>query len=272
MFNVADSQRAYEELFSYAPVGDFNRWNADGGEIGFEVPTPRYLTTITHLHWSKGISYTHKMKLEFKHKASDIMNATRGFARSAANTKETYAASFFNTSFTTAWTDAVYFFSASHPLATGASFGGSAVTTCSNLATGALSLTTLASAILLLRKTKDDMGRPMDLRAKYLVVPMELELTAKRLLQSPEKPDDTDRSLNILDKYGIQIVVWPFLSSTTAWYLRADEIKTNFFNREQLVQKIDQDSRNTWNDYHSAAFACSAGAKCWRGWVGSTGT
>lgn len=271
VFQTHSSDKPYEEMISYAPIGPFEQWNADGDDIAYEVPGQRYVIRVTNLDYSKGTAYTHKMQREFKYRQSAVLDATRTFARASAHTKETTAASFLNTAFATAthpWyvVETKYFFSATHTTATSA--------TCSNLASGALTFSTLSSAVTTLRATVDDRGRPMMLEPDTLIVPSDLELLAKELVISPDRPDATERAKSVIYKLGLKVVVWPYLTSSTAWFLRAPlaDCGTLYFEREGLTQRMQTDNIYTWNDYHSAAYACSFGAKTWRGWVGSLGT
>jgi hypothetical protein len=261
MFNVHTSGRGYEELQGYAGTGDFNTW-PDGQTLSYDVVSSRYLSTFTHVRYAKGIRYTQNMIADAKYNL--IQDSTSQLGIAAAATKETQATALFNNGFTTVWhaTEAQYLFATSHPLANGS--------TGSNLATGALSLTTLETGIALLRKTKDDQGRPMNIIPEVLMVPPDLEITALKLVQSPDDPSTANRAVNPVQRMRLRVVVNAYLTSTTAWFLRGNQYATELFDREPLRTAMTDDF-DTGDTKHKASFRFVCGAKDWRGWVASTG-
>ncbi len=91
-----------------------------------------------------------------------------------------------------------------------------------NLLTGtgsALSEDSLAAAKVLLSKQKDMAGKTIRVLPKYLIVPSELETTAKKLVTAttPAKVSDVNVFANEFD-----IIVEPRLTDPKAWYLSAD--------------------------------------------------
>jgi hypothetical protein len=107
-------------------------------------------------------------------------------------------------------TDADGFFSSAHKnLLTGAS--------------SALSFSSLADAVKLLRLQKDADGLPLDIVPKVLLVPPSLEATARALLASQElnQTGDLAPTGNPLSSLNLVLEVEPRLEddSSTAWYL-----------------------------------------------------
>lgn len=91
-----------------------------------------------------------------------------------------------------------------------------------NLLTGTgsvLSEDSLAAAKVLLSKQKDMAGKTIRVVPKYLIVPPELETTAKKLVTAttPAKVSDVNVFANEFD-----IIVEPRLTDPKAWYLSAD--------------------------------------------------
>ncbi len=91
-----------------------------------------------------------------------------------------------------------------------------------NLLTGTdstLSEDSLAAAKVLLSKQKDLAGKMIRVVPKYLIVPPELETTAKKLVTAttPAKVSDVNVFANEFD-----IIVEPRLTDTKSWYLSAD--------------------------------------------------
>lgn len=91
-----------------------------------------------------------------------------------------------------------------------------------NLLTGAasaLSEESLAAAKVLLSKQKDISGKLIRVVPKYLIVPPELEVTAKKLVTAttPAKTSDVNVFANEFD-----IIVEPRLTNSKEWHLSAD--------------------------------------------------
>ena len=106
--------------------------------------------------------------------------------------------------------DGQYFFDTDHPI-------GETGSTQSNKITTALDATSFRTARAMLRKMKDDFGRPtlnrnMDL---LLVVPADLEGTAEAILEAER---DTNGATNTL-KGKARILVADWLADTNNWYL-----------------------------------------------------
>ncbi|MCH5305196.1 MAG: Mu-like prophage major head subunit gpT family protein [Rikenella sp.] len=83
----------------------------------------------------------------------------------------------------------------------------------------ALSEESLAAAKVLLSKQKDLAGKTIRVLPKYLIVPPELEITAKKLVTAttPAKVSDVNVFANEFD-----IIVEPRLTDPKSWYLSAD--------------------------------------------------
>lgn len=106
--------------------------------------------------------------------------------------------------------DGQYFFDTDHPI-------GETGSTQSNKITSALDATSFRTARAMLRKMKDDFGRPtlnrnMDL---LLVVPADLEGTAETILEAER---DSNGATNTL-KGKARILVADWLGDTNNWYL-----------------------------------------------------
>jgi hypothetical protein len=87
-------------------------------------------------------------------------------------------------------------------------------------ATTALSADGLAAAMLKFRRQKGlDGKRNIRITPKYLVVPPELEVTARRLLTAVTPANTQD--VNVFAN-AMEIIVEPRLTDSTAWYLIAD--------------------------------------------------
>lgn len=139
-------------------------------------------------------------------------------ARMALITQDQNAFNLFNLSFTTALTaDGQAIIASNHAL-----IGGG---TTSNLISGALSSTTLNTAIQALRTQKNQAGVVVGGAPAILLVPPALFVTAVQLTESALVSDSAYNGINVYrSAYGITVYQSPFLSaaaggSDTAWWL-----------------------------------------------------
>ena len=115
--------------------------------------------------------------------------------------------------------DGQYFFDTDH-----VNQGAEYQTSQSNKGTTALSAAALKTAITAMQKFKDDRGRPMGVNPTHMVVPPDLEWTARETLESqidPDAPAATYASptkINTL-KGRLQLIVTPYLTDVSNWYL-----------------------------------------------------
>jgi len=108
-----------------------------------------------------------------------------------------------------------------------------------------LTIANLETALEVMAGRTDAAGEPIYCRAKYLVVPPALEMTARQILTSATKmwlagattiagaPDVPYPTTNVVSQYGLQLIVDPYLpaaatangsaaSQNSQWYLFAD--------------------------------------------------
>lgn len=93
--------------------------------------------------------------------------------------------------------------------------------TFSNILTGnpVLSYNAVSLAKQAMTRFVNHEGEPDPRMGPYnLIVPPELEFIAKEIEQSPDRPDTADRAKNVVSSQ-INVIVNPYLTSTTAWAL-----------------------------------------------------
>ncbi|MFO8112747.1 MAG: Mu-like prophage major head subunit gpT family protein, partial [Desulfosalsimonadaceae bacterium] len=100
--------------------------------------------------------------------------------------------------------------------------------TWSNLATASgLAYSTLQSAILAFENQTDHRGKKINQTPMVLLVPPALEMKALELLKSIGMPESANNEPNAvrLARPRLRMVVWPYLTSSTAWYLIGDNAR-----------------------------------------------
>jgi len=136
--------------------------------------------------------------------------------------------------------DGQYFFDTDHPV-------GKTGGTQSNRGTAALSATSYEAARSALRKMKDDFGRPVNQALNLiLVVPAELEGTAKKILEA-ETVNGGDTNTNA---GTAKILVSPWLEDANNWYLvnTAGVIKPFVVQEREFIpfEALEDDSETSW--------------------------
>ncbi|QGH73004.1 MAG: capsid maturation protease [Siphoviridae sp. ctCJE6] len=94
-------------------------------------------------------------------------------------------------------------------------------TALANTAAGAAAVQTAMVGIK--NQTDPDTGEKMGLKPKYLVVPTDLEFIGGQLIRSAQIwPVSTNGGGTLNAISGLELLVEPFLTSTTGWYVMAD--------------------------------------------------
>lgn len=96
-----------------------------------------------------------------------------------------------------------------------------------NLGNAALAEISLTAAITAMRNQTDEKGTKIVVVPKFLLVPNELEWTARKLLQSAQVPGTANNDENVLRDVGLVPVVCPWLTDANDWYLIADPATTD---------------------------------------------
>jgi len=159
----------------------------------------------------------------------DQYGTMRDFARelgvSARETRHVIVAEPFNTGFVTTYHtagDGVALFASNR-----AKLGGG---TWSNLATAsALSYSTLQNAILAFESQTDHRGKRIMQTPATLLVPPSLEYKALQLLESVGQPESANNDINATKRArpSLKLIVWPYLTSTTAWFLLGESVNSS---------------------------------------------
>jgi len=157
----------------------------------------------------------------------DLYGVMRDGARelgvSARETRHIAVAEIFNTGFVTTYHtagDALAIFYTAHT-----KLGGG---TWSNQATASsLSYSTLQAAIRAFESQTDHRGKKIMQTPTTLLVPPALEFKALELLESVGQPESDTNDINAVRRArpSIKLVVWPYLTSATAWFLIGDNAK-----------------------------------------------
>jgi len=195
---------------------------------------------------------------------------TKALARSMANTKQVKGSNVLNNSTTggaTAGGDGVALLSAAHPTLSG--------NQTNLLATAAdLNETSLEAALIEIAQMKDERGLKIALRGMKLILPVNLQFVAERLLNSAGRVGTADNDINAIKSMGMVpqgYVINNFLVDTDAWYVKTDAPNgMKHFTRAPIRTAMEGDF-DTGNVRYKARERYSFGWSDWRGIFGSPG-
>lgn len=269
IFHVLNSTKAFEKDTALSGLGQLEEV-PELGAIPYEDATPGWDVTYVHKKFAKGRMVSQEMVDD--EKFNMIAKLPKSLAESKARTKEQSAADIFNYGFTAGGGglarftggDSLALFSSAHVNRQGN-------VSQSNRITTALNSTSLAAVITAMKKRRNSKNQLIGFMPDTLLVPTELEFTARAILESTQVLGSANNDVNVL-KGSLNLIVWPFLSSATAWFVidsKAHEL--NWFNRtDRGVQGPSWDFDNEAAKWKAVA-RWSVGFSDWMGVYGSLG-
>lgn len=194
------------------------------------------------------------------------------FALMARVTQDNQAFALFRNSFTTALTaDGVSIVNSAHPL-----IGGGTV---SNIISGALSDTTINTAIVSLREQKNQAGVILGGVPSILLVPSKLFKLACQLTDSALVADTANNAINVYrSMYGFQVMSSPYLGaaaggSDTAWWMLTPQHSVSRLVRQGVETALRPWQYSNNRTYlYQGNFRESVFCPDYAGLVGSLGT
>ena len=285
LYHVLTSKKATETDYG---LGAMTSWSEFGSSTiavtgATAMPAVEYVTipaglerTYTHKEFAKGFMVERKFADDEMYNVIEKM--PKDLARAGRYGVENDAIALFNNAFSadvggtgkSAIYDGVALISVAHPLLNTAVNVGYGAGLASNLATGALSDTSLKNALILSQNQVDEAGKKIQYNFNTLVVPPALQYVAKELLKSTQKVGTANNDMNAL-KDELTIVVNPFLTSATAWFIMdSARHALNFFWRCKPEFKREEDFDTLVAKYRGY-MRYSFGVSDYRGIIGSTG-
>jgi hypothetical protein len=192
---------------------------------------------------------------------------TKALARSMANTKQVKAANILNNAFAAAnpGGDGVSLNNAAHPTLSG--------NQTNTLAVAAdLNETSLEQMLIDIANMQDERGMKIALRGMKMIIPVNLQFIAERLMKSAGRPGTADNDINAQKNMGMVpegYVVNNFLTDTDAWWIKTDAPNgLKHFNRAPIRTAMEGDF-DTGNVRYKARERYSYGWSDWRGIFGT---
>ena len=219
LFDTFKSKRNYEEDVGTSGFG-LAITKTEGGPIQYDTERQGFTTRYTHVVYGLGFIITREM---FEDDLYDVVGQkkARALAFSARQTKEVIGANVYNRAFNSSYVggDGKELISSAHPLVAGGT-ASNILSTASDLSEAALE-----QAYIDIGLFKNDRGLTISVRPQSLIIPVQLEFEATRILKSSGRVGTDNNDLNALNTMGAfpkGIIVNHFLTDTDAWFIRTD--------------------------------------------------
>ena len=242
---------------------------AETGAVSLTTPKVANKLTTYVVDFTKGVELSKNLFDDNMHGV--WAKTVSDLAIKARITQDDNGFKWFRGAFTTSLTaDGATFISATHTL-----IGGGNV---SNVISGALSTTTLNTAIIALAEQKDQAGIIMGNQPAILLVPVAGFKHALEITQSALIADTGNNNLNVYrSAYGITVYTSPYLGaasggSDTMWFLMARNHSVTRLIRQGIQTNLrDWTYSNNRTYFYQANFRETVYAPDYVGVVGSTG-
>jgi hypothetical protein len=239
IYETETSERSFEEEtklsgFSAAPVKN------EGSAIAYDNAQEAWTARYNHETIALGFSLTEEA---IEDNLYDSLSAryTKALARGMAYTKQIKSANVLNNGFNSSYAggDGQPLFSASHPLVSGG--------TNSNIPSTPADLneTSLENAVIQIAQWTDERGLLIAAKPKKLVIPVQLQFVATRLLETELRVGTNDNDINALKNNGSipgGYTINHYLTDPNAWFLTTDVPNgMKHFVRTPLANSMDGD-------------------------------
>ena len=269
IFHVERSENAYEQDSSLSGFGQHEE-TAELQNIPFEDRVPGWEVTYVHRKYSKGASISQEMIDD--NKWGLVKKTPKALALSKMRSLEKMGADVFNFGFIAGGGgkakftggDAKALFATDHVNRQGDVVQSNKITT-------ALSQSSLQTVTSAMKKRLDSKGQIIEFMPSILLVPTELEYTARIILETAQSVGNDYNDINPIHK-SLELVVWPYLTSSTAWFVIDGDAHELYF----FIRKDEGVQGPKWNFDNDLAkwksvFRASAGFSDWMGVYGSVG-
>ena len=264
--SIESSDKAYEIDVSMAGIGAA-QLKPEGADIQTEGEQQLYSTIYQNRVYAKGTIITYEA-IKNNQYQNMMEKGGRLIARSLREAEELVSHDLINDGYDSGVTfgDGVSLFNTAHLLKNG---------TFSNMRStyAQLSEASLEDACISISKYKDPAGLRINMKTKALLIPVDLEFEAMRILRSSLQNDTGNNAINALassGKFPGGIIATPYLSDAGAWTVCTDVMDGGkFFRRMDPEFRSDNSDTNTLNYRHVGITYFSVGNTDPRAFYGS---
>lgn len=218
LFDTYPSSKAFEEDVGVVGLG-LASVVADGAAVPFDGMEQSFRARYEMVKYGLGFIITDEAIEDDQYLLIARMKAEAlGFSMS--QTKERVAANVYNRAFNSSYTglDGLEMCSTAHLNKSGGTFANELTTAAD------LSNASLEQAAIDIAKMTNDRGLNIAIRPMSLIIPVDLQFVAERILMSPLEPGNSNNDVNAVKSSGIipKIVMNHYLTDADAWFIRTD--------------------------------------------------
>ena len=219
IFETRSSRKSYEEIVGTSGLG-LAAVKPEGQPVAYDNMRQGFTNRFTNITYGLGFIVTREMVDDDLYDVI-MQQRARGLAQSIRKTKETVGANVLNNGFDAGYAggDGVELFSAVHPNVAGGTFANELGTSAD------LSEAALEQACIDLGNWEDDRGLKIAAMPKKLIIPVDLQFEAERILHTDLRVGTADNDLNAIKSMGKVpqgFRVNHYLTDSDAWFLTTD--------------------------------------------------
>ena len=237
IFSTYKSKKAWEEDVLVSSFG-LAIQKGEGEPVQYDTERQGFITRYTHAEWALGFMITKNMVADDQY---GIVGPRRSkaLARSLRQTKETNGANILNRAFNTSYTygDGKELLNSARPNVAGG--------TWSNIVTTAVDISeaALEQAVIDMGKYTDDRGLKIAVRPKKLVVPVDLDFDANKIMKTEYQVDTANNTVNLVrSRFPSGIAINHWLTDTDAWFILTSEDQNGMKHWERAADSFDMDN------------------------------
>ena len=217
IFDQEASDRAFEEEVMLVGFGEA-AVKQEGSAVQFDTAQESFTSRYSHETIALAFSLTEEA---VEDNLYDTLSAryTKSLERSMAYTKQTKAANVLNNAFSTAGGDGVSLVNTAHPTALGGTFSNRSSTDAD------LNETSLEQAMIDIAGFIDERGLKIAMQGRKLIIPVNIQFVADRILNSTLRVGTSDNDINALRNMGMLpdgYTINHYLSDTDAYFIKTD--------------------------------------------------
>jgi phage major head subunit gpT-like protein len=267
LFDTFTSRKAFEEDVGMSGLG-LAQIKPEAASVSYDSMQQGFINRYTHVTYALGFLVSREA---FEDDQYDVVAEKRAkaLAFSMRQTKEIVGANVYNNAFTAGFTggDGVVLCSTAHPNVAGG--------TQSNVGTAAtLSEASLEAMVIAMGKWTNDRGLRINVMPKTLIIPVDLEFEANRILGTEYRVVTSNNDINALrtlQKFPGGIAINHYLTDTNGYFIRTN-IPDGMKHFEREADNFSEDNDfDTTNAKFKAYGRYSFGWTDWRGVMGNAG-
>lgn len=245
---------------------------SQGAAVPFQDPYQGFQKEIINIFYALGTTITYEMMRFDQYNL--FKQLPQQLAKSVRRTEETVVHGILNSAFSTAATpattaDGLSLINSAHVLVAAAG------TTLANTpATQSdFSQSALEQAYIDIGRFVDDQNLPIVVDARSLVVPVESQHLARKVLQTEYEVNSGNNTINPVStaRMPLDLIITPYITDTDSWYMRTDVADGIVFQEVDAVN-LDRDNEfDTKNLKFSAMRGFGVAPVNYLGWYGSSG-